>query len=616
MSGEPQLERSVLEGKERDKLQAIADALGLKIPARARKTELIDGILRATGVETAPPADADAAKPKRTPRRRAAEAAPAANGTDGAGAPATASPAGNGQAPAAEPAPEAAEPQPEAPAHAAAAPDGPVTEAPGARPEAADPAPVAAAGGDTRQQAPRPTPQPVGPPGPGNALHPPAPPSPSPAAPQHHSGQPGQPAQSGQPGQPAEGGGELRRNRRRRGRDRDRAGYDQQAQQADQVFTGDPLPCDGLLELRPEGFGFLRTRGYLPSPDDVYVSTSQVRKFGLRAGDRIVGGFRPATTQERFGALLRIDAVGDLTPDEARRRPRFDDLAPSHPAERLALELGDPAHPAYATVRVLDLLAPIGRGQRGLVVSAPRAGQTTVLQHIAMALEANHPDVELVVVLVDARPEEVADLRASLKGEVVGSTFDRPPEEHANAAELAVEVAKRRVELGGNVVVLLDGLTRLARALNLAASPNGRITAGEVDAGALHAVKRLLAAARNAGDGASLTVLATVLDGTGSTADAAVYEEVAGTANMVLRLDASLARRRMYPAIDVGASSTAHEELLVGEEHLRQVTELRRALADLSAGGSGYAAHDMLLARLRATATNADLLADPVAGLG
>ena len=609
MSGEPKLERSVLEAKERDELHAIAEALGLKPAARAKKADLVDGILRATGVVVSDEA-AEAPKPKRVTRKRAAAAAPA--------------PVGNGDAPVAtlqldpDPSePDPGDPDPGPAARVEVTPAGPAepgetverSEEPAA--EAPSPAPVEAPAAspappqpaqEPRPQPPRPSQQPPGPPGPGN--HAVAPP-----------GQPGLPtqhAQQHQPGQPGGGEGEVRRNRRRRGRDRDRmgGGYDQQAQQADQAFSGEPLPCDGLLDLRPEGFGFLRTSGYLPGPDDVYVSTSQVRKFALRAGDRVVGTSRPPTTQERFGALLRIDGVADQGPDQARRRPRFEDLTPLFPDERLTLEIGDPAAPANTTGRIIDLLSPIGKGQRGMIVSPPKAGKTTVMKHIASAIEANHPDVDLMVLLVDERPEEVTDMRRSVKGEVIGSTFDRPADEHAQVAELAIEVAKRRVERGRDVVIILDGITRLARAYNLAAPASGRVMSGGLDSGALYPPKRFFGAARNVEEGGSLTILATALVETGSTMDTVIFEEFKGTGNMELRLDRRLAERRMYPAIDVTGSSTRHEELLLSKEELHQVWQLRRVLVALGQDGSGHKGYELLLDKLKHSRSNADFLAE------
>ena len=625
MSGEPQLERSVLEGKERDKLQAIAEALGLKPTARAKKADLIDGILRDTGDEAAPPAEAEAARPRRATRKRAGATAQVPNGAAPAAAvtldlvdqaeeqaaeslrsPEPGSRAEDGGSTGrseAAPADVTGGLEPDAADADAGADDEagtePAVREPGPAPQPAD-EPAARNGGEPsgaghsappRSQPPRPVPQPPGPPGPGNHLHPPAP--------AQQQGAPGQPQagqQPGQPGVPGEGG-EVRRNRRRRGRDRDRlgAGYDQQAQQADQAYSGDPIPCDGLLELRPEGFGFLRTSGYVTGPDDVYVSMSQVRKFGLRAGDRIVGASRPATTQERFGALLRIDTVGGQSPDEARQRPRFDDLTPVFPDQRLTLGQGDPSDPASATGRIIDLVTPVGRGQRGTIVGPPGAGATTVLRHIAAAVEAHLPDVDLMVVLVDQRPEEVTDLSRSVKAEVIASPLDRQPEEHTHLAELVVEMAKRRAELGHDVVVLVDGLSRLVRAYNLAAPAGGRTLPSGIDTAALHPPKKMLAAARKLEEGGSLTIVATLVHESGSAVDAAIVDELQGVATMQLRLDGRLAERRQFPAVDVRRSSTARDDLLLSEDELRRVTELRRGLPGAAADGADPSVVQQLL---------------------
>ncbi|MEO5679348.1 MAG: transcription termination factor Rho [Acidimicrobiales bacterium] len=628
MSGAPQLERSVLEGKERDELQAIAEALGHKPASRAKKAELVDLILRATGVAGPPPDTNEVAKPKRVTRKRVAAPPPEGNGaaapTLELDQPSTSSPAPGAPAPGRDPeGPVAASPPEPAPAVGEAV-QAPVEEPVGAT-VAVVPAEARAARSTPEPSTePRPppsrlSPQPTGPPGPGNHAAPPARPGqPGPQGQSHQPGGPGpqaqQPVGPNQPGQPAQAGpgpdGEVRRNRRRRGRDRMVAGYDQQVQQGDQAYVGDPLSCDGLLELRPEGFGFLRTGGYLPGPDDVYVSTSQVRKFALRAGDRIVGASRPATTQERYGALLRIDAVGDLNPEQARRRPRFNDLTPLFPDDRLTLELSDPADPATTTGRIIDLLAPIGKGQRAMIVSPPKAGKTTVMKHIATAIAANHPDVDLMVLLVDERPEEVTDMRRSVRGEVIGSTFDRPAEEHTQVAELVIEVAKRRVELGRDVVIILDGITRLARAYNLAAPATGRVMSGGIDSGALGPPKRFFGAARNLEEGGSLTILATALVETGSTMDTVIFEEFKGTGNAELRLDRRLAERRMYPAIDVTASSTRHEELLLSKEELHAVWQLRRVLVALGQESGGQKAYELLLDRLKHSRSNTDFLAD------
>ena len=308
----------------------------------------------------------------------------------------------------------------------------------------------------------------------------------------------------------------------------------------------------GLLDLRDEGYGFLRAEGYLPSPRDVYVSISQARRFALRKGDYIEGACRPAATNEKFPALIRIDSVSGSTPSEARDRPRFEDLTPLFPDEKLQLEMSGAAE---ATTRIIDLLSPIGKGQRGMIVSPPKAGKTTILKQIAHSIEANNPEVHLIVLLVDERPEEVTDMRRSVKGEVVASTFDRPSDEHTAISELTIERAKRLVELGQDVVIVLDGITRLSRAYNLAQPASGRIMSGGVDSGALYPPKRFFGAARNIEEGGSLTILATALVETGSKMDEVIFEEFKGTGNMELRLDRRLAERRLYPAIDVNASS-------------------------------------------------------------
>ena len=342
--------------------------------------------------------------------------------------------------------------------------------------------------------------------------------------------------------------GNRRSNRRRRGRDR-QGGGERELQGAgggqEQQYQGELIPVRGLLDLRDEGYGFLRCDGYLPSNKDVYVSISQARRFALRRGDYIEGACRPAGNTEKFPALLRIDTVSGLDPEGARDRPRFEDLTPLFPDARLHLEM--PGEKENMTTRIVDLLSPIGKGQRGLIVSPPKAGKTTVMKHIAHSIEANNPDVHLMVLLVDERPEEVTDMRRSVKGEVVASTFDRPADEHTAVAELAIERAKRLVEMGRDVVIILDGITRLARAYNLAAPATGRIMSGGVDSGALYPPKKFFGAARNIEEGGSLTILATALVETGSKMDEVIFEEFKGTGNMELRLDRRLAERRLYP---------------------------------------------------------------------
>jgi transcription termination factor Rho len=371
------------------------------------------------------------------------------------------------------------------------------------------------------------------------------------------------------------------------------------------------VPVSGLLDLRDEGYGFLRADGYLPSQKDVYISISQARRFALRRGDFVDGACRPAASNEKFPALIRIDSVCGLAPEEARNRPRFEDLTPLFPDEKLRLETTGSAE---VTTRIIDLLSPIGKGQRGMIVSPPKAGKTTILKQIAHSIEANNPEVHLIVLLVDERPEEVTDMRRSVKGEVVASTFDRPSDEHTAIAELTIERAKRLVELGRDVVIVLDGITRLARAYNLAAPASGRIMSGGVDSGALYPPKKFFGAARNIEEGGSLTILATALVETGSKMDEVIFEEFKGTGNMELRLDRRLAERRLYPSIDVNASSTRHEELLFERGQLQQVWKLRRVLNALAADGSAAAGLELLMDKIRSTKSNDEFLAEIAKG--
>ena len=382
-------------------------------------------------------------------------------------------------------------------------------------------------------------------------------------------------------------------------------------------YQGEPVDCEGLLDLRDEGYGFLRTSGYLPGRNDVYVSASQVRRFALRKGDYVKGATRPPASNEKYPALLRVDEISGLTPDEAKDRVRFEELTPLFPDERLRLELAD--EPLLLTGRIVELLAPIGKGQRGLIVSPPKAGKTTILKQIVYSIERNNPEVHLMVLLVDERPEEVTDMRRHvLKGEVVASTFDRPSDEHTHVAELTIERAKRLVELGQDVVIVLDGITRLARAYNLSAPASGRILSGGVDSTALYPPKRFFGAARNIEEGGSLTIVATALIETGSRMDEVIFEEFKGTGNMELRLDRRLAERRLYPAIDVNASSTRHEELLFDRDQLNQVWKLRRVLNALAADGSSAPGLELLIDKLKTTKSNDQFLSEiakaPAAG--
>ncbi len=399
------------------------------------------------------------------------------------------------------------------------------------------------------------------------------------------------------------------RRRRRRGRDR---GGERPETRTDEPWSGDPVEVSGVLDLRDEGYGFIRVSGYLPTREDVYVSVKQTRQFSLRRGDVITGTSRPAARNEKNPALLRIDTVNDGTPDAARDRRRFDDLTPLFPDERLTLSTRD--EPYNMTSRIIDLLSPIGKGQRGLIVAPPKAGKTTVMKQIAKSISENNPDVHLMVLLVDERPEEVTDMRRSVEGEVIASTFDRPAEEHTSVAELVLERAKRLVEDGRDVVVILDGITRLARAYNLAAPTTGRVMSGGIDTGALYPPKKFFGAARNLEEGGSLTIIASALVETGSKMDDVIFEEFKGTGNMELRLDRRLAERRLYPAIDVDASSTRHEELLYEPKQLKEVHKLRRVLAGLADGGSSAPGLEMLIDRLGTFRTNDEFLAEVAKG--
>ena len=404
--------------------------------------------------------------------------------------------------------------------------------------------------------------------------------------------------------------GRNRRNRRSRG-GRERFGGEAQPN-ADLPYNGDLVDVEGLLDLRDDGYGFLRVKGFHPSPQDVYVSINQVRRYHLRKGDTMAGGFRPAASNEKYPALLRVDTVQGMDPEVARLRPRFEDLTPLFPDEKLKLETV--AGKADLTPRIVDLLAPIGKGQRGLIVSPPKAGKTTIMKQIAQSIEANNAEVHLMVLLVDERPEEVTDMRRSVHGEVIASTFDRPAEEHTHIAELCIERAKRLVEQGRDVVIILDGITRLARAYNLAAPATGRIMSGGVDSGALYPPKKFFGAARNIEEGGSLTILATALVETGSKMDEVIFEEFKGTGNMEIKLDRRLAERRLYPAIDVNGSSTRHEELLFERDVLPQVWKLRRVLNGLASEGREAAGLELLIDKLKSTRSNDEFLSEIARG--
>ncbi|MBO0776879.1 MAG: transcription termination factor Rho, partial [Actinobacteria bacterium] len=386
------------------------------------------------------------------------------------------------------------------------------------------------------------------------------------------------------------------RNRNRRRGDR--------GSEPEPVITEDDvlIPIAGILDVL-DNYAFVRTTGYLPGPNDVYVSLSQVRKHGLRKGDVIEGAVRQpreGERREKFNALVRLDKINGLDPEQSRARPDFGKLVPLYPQDRLRLETDAP----IMTTRIIDLVSPIGKGQRGLIVSPPKAGKTMILQAIANAITKNNPECHLMVVLVDERPEEVTDMQRSVKGEVIHSTFDRPAEDHTTVAELAIERAKRLVEMGHDVVVLLDSITRLGRAYNLAAPASGRIMSGGVDSTALYPPKRFFGAARNIEHGGSLTILATALIETGSRADEVIFEEFKGTGNMELRLRRELADKRIFPAIDIDASGTRKEEILLTAEELKIVWQLRRVLHSLEP----QQALEVLMERMKGTKSNAEFL--------
>ncbi len=588
MSAGPQLERSVLEAKEREELHAIAQAMEIKTTSRTKKGDIIDKILEATGVSATSvpasspeaPASAEAAAPTQAaPRPRTARRAPASfsfSPEDDAASSGAAADLDEEAAIAEAVASLASKAAAKAPA-SFTEPDDTTTEPPTA-------APVPEQRTDRQ-------------------------PRPQQGQGQYQGSQ--QRNDNGYQNQPGnESGG--RRNRRRRGRDRDDRG--QGGAQDLSQYQGELLEVSGVLDLHDQGYGFVRTKGYLASQNDIYVSISQARRFALRKGDYLVGACRPAANNEKFPALLRIDSVSGLDPEVARNRPRFENLTPLFPDEKLVLETAGEAGKENLTARIVDLLSPIGKGQRGLIVSPPKAGKTTVMKQIAHSIEANNPEVYLMVLLVDERPEEVTDIRRSVKGEVIASTFDRPADEHTQVAELALERAKRLVEMGQDVVIILDGITRLARAYNLAHPATGRIMSGGVDSGALYPPKKFFGAARNIEEGGSLTILASALVDTGSKMDEVIFEEFKGTGNMELRLDRRLAERRLYPAIDVNGSSTRKEELLFDRGQLQQVWKLRRVLNALAAEGSSAPGLELLMDKIRSTKSNDEFLAEIAKG--
>src|SRR5882724_11260752 len=367
-----------------------------------------------------------------------------------------------------------------------------------------------------------------------------------------------------------------------------------------------PISGDGVLEVLSDGFGFLRSyeANYLPGPDDIYVSPSQVRRFGLRTGDTVEGQIRSPRDGERYFALLKVNGINFDEPDRLRQRINFDNLTPLYPEEKLQLEFDDPARKDLTT-RVIDLITPLGKGQRAIIVSPPRAGKTVMLQNIAHAVAANHPEVYLIVLLIDERPEEVTDMARSVHGEVVSSTFDEPAQRHVQVAEMVIEKAKRLVEHKRDVVILLDSITRLARAYNTVVPSSGKVLTGGVDANALQRPKRFFGAARNIEEGGSLTIIATALIDTGSRMDEVIFEEFKGTGNSEIILDRKLVERRVFPAIDINKSGTRKEELLIPREDLNRIWVLRKVLNPLSSVES----MELLLDRLEKSKSNAEFLA-------
>jgi len=363
------------------------------------------------------------------------------------------------------------------------------------------------------------------------------------------------------------------------------------------------LRGEGVLEILPEGYGFLRSQdwNYLYGPDDIYVSPSQIKRFDLRTGDTILGQVRPPKDGERYLALLKVETINLLDPEDAKHRVSFDNLRPRYPEDRLRLET---TKGGTMSMRVVDLVAPIGKGQRGLIVSPPKAGKTTILQQIANSISTNHPEVYLIVLLIDERPEEVTDMEEHVDAEVISSTFDEPADRHTQVAEIVMEKAKRLVEHGRDVVILLDSITRLARAYNVTVPHSGKILSGGVDANALHKPKRFFGAARNIEEGGSLTIIATALIETGSRMDEVIFEEFKGTGNMELVLDRQISDRRIFPAIDLNRSSTRKEELLLSDVELNRIYLLRNFLADMPASE----AIEFLLTRMKRTETNQEFL--------
>ena len=574
------LEQSMLESKDKEQLLAIAQALGIKTTSRAAKATLIDKILETTGggaPASQPTASATNGRTPQAPR----EAVPVASEI--------------AEVSADTPEPAAAVTTADAPVEAE------VILGPDGEPLADWEIELIRSGEVAVTEL---------------AVSPAAAAAPGTSGGQSH----------GADGDDGDGEGDAesrnsRRRRRRRNKGRadgpqggdpervdrpDRPDRPERAEEIGSPINMEPVEVSGYLDLRDEGYGFLRVAGYLASRDDAYIPVKLTRQYGLRKGDYVTGLSRPAGRNEKNPAMLEIHSVNGGDPDKAKTRPRFEDLTALFPDEKLQLE--NPSDPNNMTARIIDLISPIGKGQRGIIVSPPKAGKTTIMKTIATSIEQNHPEVKLMVLLIDERPEEVTDMRRTVKGEVISSTFDRPSDEHTHVAELAIEKAKRLVEQGEDVVIILDGITRLSRAYNLAAPASGRILSGGIDAGALYPPKKFFGAARNVEEGGSLTILATALVETNSRMDDAIFEEFKGTGNMELRLDRKLSERRIYPAIDVDASSTRHEELLFDRKQLQMVWKLRRVLSGLAADGNAAPGLELLVDRLRTFRTNDEFL--------
>jgi transcription termination factor Rho len=607
------LEQSMLESKDKDTLLEMAKALGVKVTARQKKSEIIDKILDTTGPSSPPAASAEST----SGNGQRAQDPPAG------GSPRTATDATDRRSTA------------EGSAEASSAADvAEVVLGPDGEPLADWEIELARSGGSTESEATDGAPSQRTDANRNNA-------------PRHDRNrgdqqrgdqqrgdqQRGDQQRGDQGGQSdrnrnAQGGGQRtdnrtdnrnnepgdanrRRRRRRKGRGGQEGpqGEDVELIEQDSGFEStEPIDVEGYLDIRDEGYGFLRVNGYLPSKQDAYIPLKLARQYGLRKGDLVTGKVRPAGRNEKNPGLLEIYTINGGDPEAAKKRPHFESLTALFPDQRLTLE--DPNDPANMTARIIDLVAPIGKGQRGIIVSPPKAGKTTVMKTIAKSIEQNNPEVELLVLLIDERPEEVTDMRRSVKGEVISSTFDRPSDEHTHVAEMTIAKARRMVEAGKDVVIILDGITRLSRAYNLAAPASGKILSGGIDAGALYPPKKFFGSARNCEEGGSLTILATALVDTNSRMDDAIFEEFKGTGNMELRLDRKVAERRIYPAIDVDASSTRHEELLFDRKQLQQVWKLRRVLSGLAQDGSAAAGLELLIDRLKTFRTNDEFLAE------